>query len=92
MLAFIYRQVGLESGLIEHEYDHTFTGRYDGAVSPNSEEADAYRWMAPADLMRDMEQTPERYTVWSRIAFAKLTRSTSSSAASLPMRAAASRR
>jgi hypothetical protein len=39
-----------------------------------------------------MEQAPERYTVWSRIAFAKLISSTSSSAASLPMRAAVWRR
>jgi isopentenyl-diphosphate delta-isomerase len=86
-LAFIYRQVGLERGLIEHEYDHTFTGRHDGSVSPDPEEADAYRWVAPAELLRDMEQTPERYTVWSRIAFAKLTSATSASAALLPRRA-----
>lgn len=73
ILAFIYRHAGLENGLIEHEFDHTFTGRYDGTVSPNPGEADAYRWMAVSDLRRDMERTPERYTVWSRIALSKLT-------------------
>jgi isopentenyl-diphosphate delta-isomerase len=72
VLTFIYRQPALEDGLIEHELDHTFTGRYDGAVSPNPEEADAYTWIAVAELVRDMERRPERYTVWSRIALSKL--------------------
>jgi len=71
-LTFVYRQVGLAGGLIEHEYDHTFTGSYDGAVSPDPSEADASRWVTPAELRDDMTRAPERYTVWSRIAFARL--------------------
>lgn len=71
-LTFVYRQPALEGGLIEHELDHTFTGRYDGAVSPDPEEADAFRWIAVAELVRDMERRPERYTVWSKLALSKL--------------------
>jgi isopentenyl-diphosphate Delta-isomerase len=73
VLSFIYRQAALKDGLIEHELDHTFTGRYDGAVAPNPEEVDGCRWVAVADLRRDMDQRPEQYTVWSRIALSKLT-------------------
>jgi isopentenyl-diphosphate delta-isomerase len=71
-LSFIY-QAALDNGLVEHELDHVFIGRYDGAVYPNPEEADAFKWVAIADLVRHMKRNPEHYTVWSTIAFEKLT-------------------
>ena len=72
VLSFTYR-ASLDNGLIEHEFDHVFTGRYDGAVLPNPREADDYKWIPVKELMQAIQQNPEQYTVWSRIAFELLT-------------------
>ncbi len=71
--SFIYR-APLDHGLTEHEFDHFFIGTFNGEVVPNPEEADAYRWISPEDLRRELDQFPETYTVWSKIAFEKLER------------------
>ncbi len=64
--AFIYR-APFSNGLTEHEYDHVFTGTFDGAVKPNPEEADDYKWIKLADLRADMKNNPDKYTPWFRI-------------------------
>lgn len=69
--SFIY-EAALDHGLTEHEYDHVLIGRYDGSIAPNPDEADGYAWEAVDDVRRDIAERPERYTVWSRIAFAEL--------------------
>jgi isopentenyl-diphosphate delta-isomerase len=71
--SFIYK-AKLNSGLTEHEYDHVFVGRYTGVVTPNPEEADGFEWEDIDFVMSDMDTNPERYTVWSKIAFRELTR------------------
>ncbi len=56
----------LDHGMTEHEIVSVYTGRYQGPVDPDPGEADAVRWIEPDALARDMQDHPERYTVWFR--------------------------
>jgi isopentenyl-diphosphate delta-isomerase len=59
---FVYRaQVG---ELIEHEVDHVFTGISEVEPHPDPEEVMAWRATQPAELSRDLNDHPERYTPW----------------------------
>ena len=69
--SLIYR-ADVGGGLVEHEYDHLFLGRWDGAPSPDPAEVEDWRWVAPADLRAELERAPERFTYWFRIAFRQL--------------------
>jgi len=65
---FIY-QAEFDHGLTEHELDHVFIGRYDGPIHPNAEEADDFKWIDLNALRYDIQQHPDQYTVWFKIAF-----------------------
>jgi len=65
--SFIY-EAHLDQKLIEHEYDHVFTGVYNQEPVLNREEASAYRWISMAELKKEIEQHPVRYTEWLKIA------------------------
>ncbi len=67
---FIYK-VKLDHGLTEHEFDHVFVGKYDGEVKPNPEEADDFKWINMETLKKDLEEHPENYTEWFKIAIQK---------------------
>jgi len=69
--AFIYK-AQLDRGLTEHEYDHVFSGHFDGAPEINSHEAASWRWAEPVDVDREMTSHPDNYTVWFRIAWREL--------------------
>lgn len=67
---FIYiADVG--NNLIEHEYDHIFTGVSDDEPVPDKEEADGYMWIDPEKLKAEIEKSPEEYTPWLRIIIEK---------------------
>ncbi len=68
---FKYR-AELDNGLIEHEYDHIYTGRYDGIPDPNSAEADAWRYVSAPALRSEMAETPDAFTPWFRMLFEKV--------------------
>lgn len=63
---FIYK-AELNDGLIEHEFDHVFFGRFDGAAKPDPEEACNWQWIDRESLERNVKEHPERYTVWFKI-------------------------
>ena len=67
---FIYR-AHLEEGLIEHEFDHVFIGRYDGEISPNPGEVADYCWIHPEHLQQEIQAAPRAYTIWFKIASAR---------------------
>ncbi len=69
--SFSYR-ANLDKGLIEHEIDHVFTGIYEGEVIPNQEEAMDHSYIDMMQLEQSLEQFPEKFTVWLRIAFPKI--------------------
>jgi len=63
---FKYR-VEFENGLIEHEIDHVFVGRYDGKIFPNKDEIEEIRWVSPEKLRMEMTEHTEAFTYWFRI-------------------------
>src|SRR3546814_14776915 len=58
---FIYR-AKLDKGLIEHELDHVFTGRYNGHDRPDPSEISEITWYNPKELHARRQQRPEDYT------------------------------
>lgn len=65
---FIY-YAELDKGLTEHEFDHVFTGVFDGEPKLNKEEAESYRWVSIGQVRKEIEETPEQFTEWFKIAF-----------------------
>lgn len=65
---FTYR-ADFENGLIEHEYDHVFFGIYTGLIEPNPAEVKAISYESMNTLRTSLQNTPEQYTVWFKIAF-----------------------
>jgi isopentenyl-diphosphate Delta-isomerase len=68
---FVYK-AAFDNGLTEYEFDHVFTGVYDGEVRLNPAEADDYCYRSMAETEADMRQNGGRYTEWFKIAFPKL--------------------
>lgn len=68
---FIYR-ADFPNGLIEHEFDHIFIGRYNEDPRINPEEAESFRWISLIDLRKEMKETPENFTIWFRLIMEQL--------------------
>jgi isopentenyl-diphosphate Delta-isomerase len=69
--AFTYRaEVG--PSLVEHEFDHVFIGRSDVDARPNAAEIAAVEWMDVRDVVRDVAERPERYSLWFAVALAEM--------------------
>ncbi|MDB6081338.1 MAG: isopentenyl-diphosphate delta-isomerase [Chlamydiia bacterium] len=65
--SFIY-QADLDQGLQEHEFDHVFTGYYNGSIDHvNPQEIATFRWITLDNLRKEMQAKPELFTVWFRI-------------------------
>lgn len=67
-LEFTYR-AELDKGMIEHEYDHLFIGRYDGEPEINHDEVMAWKWMNIDLLSKDIVDNPNNYTEWFKIIY-----------------------
>lgn len=65
---FIYRSE-LDSGLIEHEFDHVLFGRSDVPPAPNPEEVADHKYVSIPAIREDMALHADRYTTWFRICF-----------------------
>ncbi len=62
---FIYRADF--GGLIEHECDHIYTGKYDGAPVTNPHEVEGWKYMKLAEIRMDMTQHPQSYSYWFKL-------------------------
>ncbi len=69
--SFIYK-TGFDNGLTEHEFDHVYTGVYDGPVAFNDTEVKDYCFMKADEIRNSMQHHPDKYTAWFKIAFPKL--------------------
>ena len=69
--SFIYK-AKFNNGLTEHEYDHVFTGEFDGEPKLNLEEADDYKWIGLEELKKEIKKNPESFTVWFKIAMERV--------------------
>lgn len=62
---FLYEEP-LDNELIEHELDHVFIGVCDEAPKLNPHEVQDYCYINFADLQKDIQTHPEKYTIWFR--------------------------
>lgn len=65
---FLYK-AEVENGLIEHEYDHVFAGVYQGSIVINKGEVADYCYEDMDDLKWAINEKPEKFTAWFRLAF-----------------------
>jgi isopentenyl-diphosphate delta-isomerase len=70
---FIYR-TEFDNGLTEFEFDHVYTGVYNGQLNPDKQEVQDYCFRSMEDIEQDLQRRPEKYSAWFRIAFPKLLR------------------
>lgn len=68
---FTYQST-FENGLVEHEYDHVFTGVYNAAIRPNPEEVQDYSYQSPEEITQALQSHPQKFTAWFHIAFPKV--------------------
>jgi len=64
---FTYR-AEFDNGLTEHEYDHVFLGLYSGAVDPDPEEVQDYRYQSMDEVRAAVTNEPGTFTAWFHIA------------------------
>ncbi len=69
-VSFIYK-APFENGLTEHELDHVLVGSFEGKPQLNPREVASWKWMPMNDLINDIEEHPDKYTVWFKIIFDK---------------------
>ncbi|RTL57179.1 MAG: isopentenyl-diphosphate Delta-isomerase [Sphingobacteriales bacterium] len=60
------------NGLTEYEYDHVFTGRYEGTIYPDKEEVSDYCYITLDAIEQSLQSHPQKYTAWFHIAFPQL--------------------
>ena len=65
---FTYR-AEFDNGLTEHEFDHVFTGVYNGGFHLNEEEVQAIEFKTSEDIETELQTLPQQYTEWFKIAF-----------------------
>jgi len=70
LFSFIYK-APFDNGLTEHELDHVMLGYYEGEPLINKEEVEAWKWMKPSVVKKDIASHPEKYTEWFKIIFDK---------------------
>jgi isopentenyl-diphosphate delta-isomerase len=71
LFAFTYK-AEFDNGLIEHEFDHVYTGIYEGPIEIVPEEVQAYSYRSVFEINRELESRPEKFTAWFQLAFPKL--------------------
>ena len=69
-ISFIYK-APFDNGLTEHELDHVMIGYYDEEPKINKDEVADWKWMVLEDVKKDLNEHPERYTIWFSIIFDK---------------------
>jgi isopentenyl-diphosphate delta-isomerase len=64
---FIYK-AALDHELTEHEFDHVYTGLFDGEPAPDPLEVSEFKWMELDHVREDLRLHPHSYTEWFKIA------------------------
>ena len=68
---FIYKG-DVENGLIEHELDHVFIGKYDGVIYLNPDEVEECTFASLEDIAKRLEEHPREFTIWFRAIFKRV--------------------
>lgn len=72
IFSFMYK-ASFDNGLTEHEFDHVFIGQWNDDVHLNPEEVAEIRYLTIEEIRSDMQQNPDHYTAWFKIAFDQVT-------------------
>lgn len=57
----------LDNDLIEHEFDHVFTGITDQLPTINLTEVNSHKYLNLDELKMDIHLNPQNYTIWFKI-------------------------
>jgi len=68
---FIYNAT-FDNGLIEHEFDHVFTGIYEGEIKVDKTEVSDYCYKKLKDIDDSLQTHPQKYTEWFKIALPQI--------------------
>ncbi|MEO9891732.1 isopentenyl-diphosphate Delta-isomerase [Aurantibacter sp.] len=68
LFSFVYK-APFDNGLTEHELDHVMLGHFEGEPIINTTEVAGWKWMKPAAIKEDIDNSPENYTAWFKIIF-----------------------
>ena len=68
IFSFTYRSE-FDNGLTEHEYDHVYTGVFDGPIYANKEEVNDYCFKKMSEIATTLNSHAQKYTAWFHIAF-----------------------
>ncbi|MBL0357513.1 MAG: isopentenyl-diphosphate Delta-isomerase [Chitinophagaceae bacterium] len=68
---FLYK-APFENGLTEHEYDHVFTGIFNGLIKPDPDEVSDYCYLSLEKLKANIQSRPDHFTEWFKIALPEL--------------------
>jgi isopentenyl-diphosphate Delta-isomerase len=68
IFSFTYK-AEVENGLIEHEFDHVFTGEFEKEIQFNTAEVAAVRYAEMEAIKADLQKAPHLFTTWFRLAF-----------------------
>ncbi len=64
---FIYK-TSFANGLTEYEFDHVFTGTFDGDIHINANEVSDYCYKSIEDIEASLQTHPQKFTEWFKIA------------------------
>ena len=68
---FVYK-AETDNGLTEHEFDHVFTGEYEGKIDFNKEEVMDFCYKKVPEIRHSLQSHPQKYTAWFHLAFPKI--------------------
>ena len=68
---FIYNAT-FDNGLTEHEFDHVFTGIYEGEIKADKNEVSDYCYKKLKDIDDSLQTHPQKYTEWFKIALPRI--------------------
>ena len=71
IFSFTYKAT-MENGLVEHEFDHVFTGEFEGKINPDVNEVDDYKYVSILEIKQQLINYPEKFTKWFKIVFPKI--------------------
>lgn len=86
-LAYLFKfqyQAQFDADGAEHELCWVYAGRSDTQATVNANEISATRWIAPDALDAEIAATPERFTPWFKIEWARIRREHGSVLTALP--------
>ncbi|MEP6615542.1 MAG: isopentenyl-diphosphate Delta-isomerase [Ginsengibacter sp.] len=68
---FTYK-AAFDNGLTEYEFDHVFSGDYNGEININRSEVEDYCYKTFDEIDETLNTHPQKYTAWFKIAFPEI--------------------